>query len=405
MTLTARQLNRATLGRQLLLRREALDVVGAVRRVVALQAQEPASPYLALWSRVIGFDPGGLDRALADHAIVKATLMRIALHALDAADYSAFHEAMQPSLRASRLNDRRFTGTGLTAAEADALIPDLLAFSARPRTNADVEAWLAGRPQGPIHERAWWAVRTYGPFIHAPTGGPWSFGLRPSYVAAREQQRSGDPEAALRVLARRYLEGFGPASVADLAQFGMLQPRTRVSDALASLVADGSAVTLEGPDGSELFDVPGGLLPPEDAPAPPRLLPMWDSVLLAYADRSRIIPPDCRRLVTRNNGDVLPTLLVDGHVAGVWRPLDGGIEATAFHRLPAEAWEGLEAEAAALVVFLAGRDPTVYRRYAHWWDKLPKLRAPRSACWVFTRRGEGGEPRGDRALGIPAPLR
>ena len=98
---------------------------------------------------------------------------------------------------------------------------------------------------------------------------------------------------------------------------------------------------------------------------------MWDSVLLAYADRSRVIPPDYRRLVIHQNGDVLPTLLVDGYVAGVWRAVEGGIEATAFHALSADAWKGLAAEATALVTFLAGRDLAVYRRYNHWWAKLP----------------------------------
>jgi hypothetical protein len=297
--------------------------------------------------------------------------MRIAMHAVDATDYPAFHEAMQPSLRASRLFDRRFTGTGLTAADADALVGPLRAFTARPRRNADVEGWLAGRPGGPVHERAWWALRTYGPFVHSPTGGPWSFGPRPSYVAAREQRRSGDQDASLRWLVRRYLEGFGPASAQDVAQFAIVQPRARVRDALTSLVADRAAVTLEGPDGSELFDVPGGLFPPEETPAPPRLMAMWDSILLAYVDRSRVILPDYRRLVTRNNGDVLPTLLVDGCVAGAWRPVQDGIEATAFHPLSGETWARLEAEARALVAFLADREPAVYRRYAHWWEKLP----------------------------------
>ena len=61
--LTARQLNRATLARQLLLAREPLGVVDAVRRIVALQAQEAASPYIALWNRVAGFDPGRPRRA------------------------------------------------------------------------------------------------------------------------------------------------------------------------------------------------------------------------------------------------------------------------------------------------------------------------------------------------------
>jgi hypothetical protein len=369
MNLTARQLNRATLGRQLLLGRESLDVVGAVHRVVALQAQEPASPYLALWNRLAGFDPADLDRAFADQAVVKASLMRIALHAVDAADYPAFHEAMQRSLRASRLGDPRFEVAGLSIAEVDALVPHLVGFAVRARTNTEVEAWLDERLGVRPKPGVWWAVRTFGPFVHAPTVGPWSFGQRPSYVAAPEQEPSGDEDASLQWLVGRYLEGFGPASVADVAQFAMVQ-RPRVRHALRSMAL--TVETLRGPDGAELYDVPGGLLPPEDAPAPPRLMAMWDSILLAYADRSRVIPPHDRRLVTRNNGDVLPTLLVDGYVAGVWRPVEDGIEATAFHPLSDETWDGLEAEARALVAFLADREPTVYRRYAHWWGTLPR---------------------------------
>src|SRR5689334_14465977 len=125
------------------------------------------------------------------------------------------------------------------------------------------------------------------------------------------------------------------------------------------------------PGGSVLFDVPGAPLPGEDTPCPPRLMAMWDSVLLAYADRSRVIPPAYRALVIRRNGDVLPTLLVDGHVAGVWRPAGGGIEATAFRELTERAWQELAEEARALVSFLAARDPAVYRRFAHWWKELP----------------------------------
>ena len=98
---------------------------------------------------------------------------------------------------------------------------------------------------------------------------------------------------------------------------------------------------------------------------------MWDSVLLAYSDRGRIIPPDYRRHVIRINGDVLPTLLVDGYVAGVWRSVEGRIEATAFHHLADGVWEGLAAEARSLVAFLADRELEVYRRYNHWWSKLP----------------------------------
>ena len=128
---------------------------------------------------------------------------------------------------------------------------------------------------------------------------------------------------------------------------------------------------LEGPDGTVLYDVPGGARPDGGHRLPPRLLPMWDSVLLAHADRTAGHPRRVPPLVMRKNGDVLPTLLVDGQVAGVWRPVETGIEATTFEPLTDECWAGLEAEAAALVAFLADREPGIYARYARWWDGLP----------------------------------
>jgi hypothetical protein len=368
MRLSARALNRATLARQMLLQRERLPVVDAVHHVVALQAQEPASPYLALWNRVAGFDPADLDAAFAHSAVVKASLIRITLHAVDASDYPRFHAAMEGTLRGSRLSDRRFTESGLSVAEIDDLLPDVLAALARPRTRVEIEEFLDARV-GDRKGRAFWALRTYAPLHHAPTGGPWSFGTKAAFVAARTTtvDRASSDESVMW-LARRYLEGFGPATAEDLARFTLLQR----SVARAAITALGTEVEqVDGPDGATLFDVVGGPRPDEDVPAPPRLLPMWDSVLLAHADRSRIVPPDLRRVVTRQNGDVLPTLLVDGQVAGVWRTAEGGIEATAFRPLTEDAWKGLASEAAALVAFLAGRDPNPYRRYDHWWRHLP----------------------------------
>ncbi|MEK8226817.1 crosslink repair DNA glycosylase YcaQ family protein [Oerskovia sp. M15] len=164
--------------------------------------------------------------------------------------------------------------------------------------------------------------------------------------------------------------GFGPGSIADIAQFTLVQ-RARARVAVQVLSDSGEVESLEGPDGTALFDVPGALRPSQDVQAPPRLLAMWDSVLLAYADRGRLIPPGYRRLVTRSNGDVLPTVLVDGYVAGVWRPAPSGIEVTAFQPLTDETWNALATEARSLVALLADREPQVYRRYDHWWSTLP----------------------------------
>ncbi|GIJ54558.1 winged helix DNA-binding domain-containing protein [Virgisporangium aurantiacum] len=366
--LTAGQLNRATLARQLLLNREPVPVGAAVRRVVALQAQEPASPYLALWNRVTDFAAADLDAAFAGAEVVKATLMRITLHAVHVADYPVFHNALLRVLRGPRLGHARFTDSGLSISDADELAVHLLAFAAAgARTKADIEAMFEER-LGHRHRGVWWALRCFAPLVQVPTGGPWSFGTRPVFRTYADPLPVAHGEDSTRRLVRRYLDGFGPASIADIAQFTLLT-RTAARDAVRALGDD--LVVRTGPDGADLYDVPGAPLPPARTPAPPRLLPMWDSTLLAYADRGRMIPPEYRTLVTRINGDVLPTLLVDGHVAGVWRPLGNGIEATAFRPLSARAWKGLATEAAALVEFLADRDPSVYRRYGHWWAKLP----------------------------------
>jgi hypothetical protein len=364
MDLTARQLNRATLDRQMLLERRSLGAVEAIGHLAALQAQEAASPYLALWNRLAGFDPGDLDAAFAHRTVVRAPLIRLTLHAVRGQDWPAFHNAMVRSLRASRLADRRFLTSGLSAGEVDALLPHLTAFLTRPRTEDEIEEMIE-RQLGGRHPRAWWALRRYAPLHRAPTGGPWSF-AGSAFVGATTALEPDAEDASTRELVRRYLGAFGPASAQDVAQFTMLR-RPVVSRALAA--PDGDVVRVAGPGGAKLYDLAGAGVPNGATHAPPRLLPMWDSTLLAYADRGRVVPAEYRSLVIRRNGDVLPTLLVDGYVAGVWRPAEGGIEATAFKPLDDETWKGLAAEASDLVAFLADRDPAVYGRYAHWWGR------------------------------------
>jgi hypothetical protein len=287
-----------------------------------------------------------------------------------AQDYPALWAALMPDLRGARLYDERFTVAGLSISDTDALVPDLQAWATRGRPSAEFEGWIAARagvPGRPV----WWALRHIGPFVYAPTGGPWAFEDRAHFVAPRTGLFDGDRAQAMAHLLRRYLRAFGPASEADMHQFTMM-PMKPIRAGLA-LLAD-ELESHEGPDGKPVLDLREATMPPEDAPAPPRLLGMWDEILLAYRDRSRVIAPEDRTRVSRLNGDTLPSVLVDGYVAGVWRPAPegaGGIEVTAFRRLDRAAWDGLATEARNLVRFLADRDPNVYGRYAHWWAKLP----------------------------------
>ncbi|MBS3940755.1 MAG: winged helix DNA-binding domain-containing protein, partial [Actinobacteria bacterium] len=235
MELTPAHLNRATLARQSLLGRAALSVVDGIRRVVGLQAQEPASPYIALWNRLEGFDPADLDAAFAGHAVVKATLMRITLHAVAAEDHPALHAAMLPNLRASRLGDKRFTGPGLTVADADAALPRLLEHVGEPRTKDEIEALFLDEHGEEASPWLWWALRTFAPLVHAPRGAPWSFDTRKAYRAAPPPQGAPpDHESGVEHLVVRYLEAFGPATIADVGQFALLQ-RAKVRAAVERL--------------------------------------------------------------------------------------------------------------------------------------------------------------------------
>lgn len=382
MTISARALNRATLARQLLLERQPLAVNEAVRRLVALQAQEAPSPYLALWNRLVDFDPTHLDAAFASSEIVKAPLMRITLHAVHADDYPIFREAMDPTFFRAYFSDGLFTETGTTAEAAIALAPAFLAHAEIPRTADEISAWLSEHPEVSQHPGLWSALRQYAPLQRAPTGGLWSFQSRIAFLTPPIAPQLGNAdiaETSLRMLILRYLEGFGPATIADFSKFALV-PRTRARQALAAL--GNQLERLVGPNGEELFDIPGAPRPDEDTPAPARLLGMWDNTLLAYDVRDRIIPPEYRKITIRINGDVLPTLLVDGYVAGLWRVTEAGIEATAFHDLPDDTWAQLATEARSLTNFLTNRDPAVYRRFNHWWDKhLPSADVRLLSTW------------------------
>ena len=313
---------------------------------------------------------------LADHTLVKASLMRITLHLVHHEDYAGFHAAMVPSLRASRLYDRRFTTSGLSIDDVDARAAQVLAFASEGRSTP------GARGHDRLHPRPSGAAGVVGT-PNVCTALARADG-RPLVVRDQVRVRRGTPGSASETayagpighLVRRYLEGFGPASVQDVAQFSCSGgPLIREAiDAFGDEV-----VRMKGPDGSLLFDMPGGVVPPDDVPAPPRLLPMWDSTLLAYANRDRIIPSEYRRLVIRQNGDVLPTLLVDGYVAGVWRQVGDGIEATAFRRWPRTRGGASRTRPGALADFLAGRGSAVYRRYGHWWATLPSAEVRRLA--------------------------
>ncbi|MBA2383834.1 MAG: winged helix DNA-binding domain-containing protein [Actinobacteria bacterium] len=365
--LTLRELNRATLARQLLLRREQLGVPEAVERLGALQAQRPRAPYVALAARLDGFQREDLSRALHDRAVVRATLMRETLHLVTAADYPHDAAAMAQYFRTLRA---QYLPEGVTMERvvelaghaAAALAEPLEATALRPRL-AELEAQIAD-------DRVWRRVRTNAPILHVPGDELHAFGVRNRFVSAAAWLGAVEAEEAegLRRLVRRYLGAYGPSTRADVAAWTGLAVAT-VAPALHALGPD--LERLRDERGRELFDLRGAARPPEETPAPLRLLGEWDNVLLAHADRTRMFDDETRRLVIRKNGDVVPTILVDGFVAGTWwwkRRRDvSTLQATPFVKLTKAARAELEREAALVLPVL---EPAASRFEVELLDQL-----------------------------------
>jgi hypothetical protein len=156
--LTVRQLNRATLARQLLLERARLDVVNAVERLAALQAQWSSSPYIALWSRLDGFTRERLWSAIERHRIVRARLMRGTLHLVSARDFYAYAVATHDLQRGAwnRLQIGRDVDSKKVAALATA-------FAREPRPKeeilAHIQERIGGKLGGPFNWLVWRYVR------------------------------------------------------------------------------------------------------------------------------------------------------------------------------------------------------------------------------------------------------
>jgi hypothetical protein len=334
-----RELNRATLARQLLLERKRLSPAAVIAWLVGMQAQSPQAPYIGIWTRTTSFRRGSLERLLTRGDVVRATVMRQTLHLVTRRDHALIRSAMSemnfpwespaakqlaPSLRALAENGPVSTTEALAHLERE---HGLTGTAAR-------RAWRHGRVAGHVvhhHEAALWDARHSSRFV------------------AMEEPDAHDPTEARAEIIRRYLAAFGPASRRDIVQWTMMHvPEIqRALDRLEPLRR------FRDERGRELLDVPGAPLPDADTPAPARFLPKWDNVLLAFADRGRVLPEQYRKTVIRMNGDVAQTFLVDGFVAGIWRVEDGRIVLEPFAALTRPVRRGLEDEAERLEVFLA----------------------------------------------------
>ena len=341
--LTQRELNRAVLARQHLLRRPSLSLPRALEGVAGLQTQYAPSGYVGLWSRVDGFARDDLTRALERRTVVQGTLMRITIHLVSARDFPLFSAGVREARRQSWLRSHRGR---YREADLEAAAGRVLAALADGPRRRDELFDLVGSDAA-----LWNGVGLWVDLIRAPPSGTWERRRADVYAAAVDWLGPSDVTAAEGVehLVGRYLRGFGPAPVADIANWAGLSAGT-----VAAAVEPMRLRRFADEGGRWLLDLPRAPLPAEDTPAPVRFLPTWDATLLVHARRTGILPEPYRPLVfSTKTPHSVATFLVDGAVAGTWRHERGRVVTEPFARLSRGAARELSAEAERLAAFHA----------------------------------------------------
>ncbi|GLF97950.1 winged helix DNA-binding domain-containing protein [Streptomyces yaizuensis] len=323
--LGTRALNRATLARQLLLRRvprAELSVTDAVGQLVGLQAQNVRPPYVALAARLADFAPGELSAPMASRAVARMVTLRSTLHTHTADDCLALRPLVQSGGPDREL---RMFRTGLTGVDLDrlaAVARELV--EEEPRTMKQLREALAVHWPDADPFALSVAARCLLPLVQVTPRGLWGAGGQVALTTTeRWFGRPAGPAATAEDTVLRYLAAFGPASVKDMQTWSGLTRMRAVFDGLRPRLA-----VFRDEAGTELFDLPDAPRPDPGTPAPPRFLPEFDNLLLSHADRSRVIARDEHRNLTWRGNQSCPAFLLDGFLAGTWRLTEDAGRAT-----------------------------------------------------------------------------
>ena len=218
-TLSLRDLNRATLARQHLLRRTDAPIDVVIDDLVGLQAQTPHTAYTGLWSRIEAFDPERLSARLLDRSVVRLALMRGTIHMVTARDAWDLRPLVQPVL--DRVQQSQF-GRRLVGVDVDEVVAMGRAFiEAEPRTFKALGDHLLTRWPDRDRFALEQTVRTHIPLIQVPPRGLWrrSGPIAHTSIEAWLGARQPRPALTIEGMICRYLGAFGPATVRDAQQW------------------------------------------------------------------------------------------------------------------------------------------------------------------------------------------
>jgi|SRR5580700_9523322 uncharacterized protein YcaQ len=336
------------------------DAVTICRDVCGVQAQVMSAAYLQLWTRSHAITRPEIESALwKTRTLVKTSLMRQTLHFIPADEFLLYIAALKSSRVAAVL--RVMARCGIAREEGEALTPLIMdALSSGPLGRARIAA--AVRPKVSKRMRAW--MEKVSSIVRVPVAeGLICYGsgesneinfIRVDQWLPHLKPQTISPTEAQCALLRKYLRAYGPATLTDFAHWSGIP--MQVVKSLSALLE------------SELAEIPGdkkrGLLLREDvavlngspvAKTSIRLLPSFDSYLLAHRDKDHLVNPKYYKRIYRSQWWISPVVLIQGSVGGVWsHKLQGKrllVKIEPFGKL-SKAWRaGIEREADRLAIF------------------------------------------------------
>jgi hypothetical protein len=353
MRLSDNGVRRARAHAQLLGDRSGSTAGEVVAATVGIQSQDPAAAALSIRARSRGLVEADILAALSEtREVVSTWSLRGTRHWHAAADVRWLLGLLGPVFNRPGRRAEQLGIAGPAGEQAVRLLRDALAGDG-PLTRAQVKERLAAHGvdptgQAPVHVIRRAALEGVLCVVPA-TDGKERYVLLDDWLPPAEPSPPGDAAAA--ELLRRYLAAFGPATPADFGRWsGLGAPACR--SAWASVAGE---LAEEAHGGWVLQEHAGRTARDAGRAVPLRLLGGFDTIVLGYADRSLLVPPDRAGDVNAGGGLIRPTVLSDGEVVGTWSAKTGIVR---FRRFTAHERAGVEREMEDVARFL-GDGPVV----------------------------------------------
>jgi len=286
------------------------SLLKVARRLVALQAQIPSTPFLSLAARVEGLKAKDVEKELHERkSLLRVWCLRLTLHVVATEDLPLFYAAVMRDGYEQVLSILR-RHDGLAPKEIKAAERAMLReFRKGPLTRSELRERIPGFRIKTYWGREIRSLAQKGLVVHAGRkGGEALFDLRERWAPQSALGRMTVREAR-RELLLRYLAAYGSATPRDFAYWTGL----RVRDVLPAF--EDARAELREEDG--LFARRGDAAGPR-GPLPDRLLPRFDGLVLGHKDKSRYLDPRDQAKVFRPAAVVEPVVLACGRVAGTW---------------------------------------------------------------------------------------